>query len=689
MIHGFTGRLLSPGVSVMSRINYAGKFTLLWVVSFVAICVSITGLYSSLDRTITLSRRQLDGIPLIRSISEVTRVVQQHRGLSFALLSGNQSVHQRLALKDIEVSEAIDSLLSATSASGIGENDRLRRINSEWNKLSKAGLHLSAADSFAAHTRLVNDILILMESVSDEYLMTVDPDISTSYLFGVAVKKLPHVLEHFGQIRAYGAGVLIKKRVSEVDRVELKTMLAEFDREVGFLKMSLEKVDRLVPEGSLMQTTERIEASARWVAGVVVADMLSGQFVVTPGEFYDLSTREIDGGYARLHDYLLPALISMVNDRISRAQMVMFAVVGGVALLFLLMVYLSVCIYYVLTGCIVPLRDAFSRFSDGNLNARVDVKTSDEMKVVGDKFNDMAGKFEVLMKERMDAEDHLRAIIGGAMDAVVCIGSDRRIVGWSGQAERIFGRSEDDVSGKLFCEVVIIPREIEDGWRADSDVPTSYFEAEGLRCNGERFPVEISVAQIKGVNGCVFSAFIRDITLKKASDEIVWRQANFDILTGLPNRCMFHNRLDFEIGRSRRTGLKLALLFLDLDKFKEVNDTLGHGMGDILLHDVARRIEGVVRETDTVARLGGDEFTIILSGVDDAGFVDRIASEVLRSIDAPFLLNRDVAHVSASIGITMYPDDAANADDLIRNADQAMYAAKNGGRNGFRYFASL
>lgn len=537
----------------------------------------------------------------------------------------------------------------------------------------------------------MNDILILMESVSDEYLMTVDPDISTSYLFGVAVKKLPHVLEHFGQIRAYGAGVLIKKRVSEVDRVELKTMLAEFDREVGFLKMSLEKVDRhtLVPEGSLMQTTERIEASARLVASVVVADMLSGQFVVTPGEFYDLSTKEIDGGYAQLHDYLLPALISMVNDRISRAQMVMFAVVGGVALLFLLMVYLSVCIYYVLTGCIVPLRDAFSRFSDGNLNARVDVKTSDEMKVVGDRFNDMAGKFEVLMKERMDAEDHLRAIIDGAMDAVVCIGRDGRIVSWSDQAERIFGRSEDDVSGKLFCEVVIIPREIEDGWRADSDVPTSYFEAEGLRCNGERFPVEISVAQIKGVNGCVFSAFIRDITLKKASDEIVWRQANFDILTGLPNRCMFHNRLDFEIGRSRRTGLKLALLFLDLDKFKEVNDTLGHGMGDILLHDVARRIEGVVRETDTVARLGGDEFTIILSGVDDTGFVERIASEVLRSIEMPFHLNRDVAHVSASIGITMYPDDAANADDLIRNADQAMYAAKNGGRNGFRYFASL
>lgn len=180
----------------------------------------------------------------------------------------------------------------------------------------------------------------------------------------------------------------------------------------------------------------------------------------------------------------------------------------------------------------------------------------------------------------------------------------------------------------------------------------------------------------------------QDITEKKRSEETIWQQANFDPLTGLPNRRMFQDRLEHEIRKSHRDGLPLALMFIDLDKFKEVNDTLGHDKGDILLVEAARRIAACVRESDTVARLGGDEFTVILCELDETHTIDRVAQSIVDKLVAPFQLGEETAFVSASIGITLYPNDADNLEMLMSNADQAMYASKSAGRNRFSYFTS-
>ena len=177
-----------------------------------------------------------------------------------------------------------------------------------------------------------------------------------------------------------------------------------------------------------------------------------------------------------------------------------------------------------------------------------------------------------------------------------------------------------------------------------------------------------------------------DISAKKESDERIWRHANFDTLTGLPNRRLFRDRLDQEVRKAHRTGMQAALLFIDLDRFKEVNDLLGHDAGDLLLTQAARRLSDCVRESDTVARLGGDEFTVILTELDDIGHVEHIAKKILDALGEPFHLGNEMAYVSGSVGITMYPNDGAHPEDLIRNADQAMYAAKAGGRAQFSFF---
>ena len=181
-------------------------------------------------------------------------------------------------------------------------------------------------------------------------------------------------------------------------------------------------------------------------------------------------------------------------------------------------------------------------------------------------------------------------------------------------------------------------------------------------------------------------ALVSDITAQRAASERIWRQANFDQLTGLPNRHMFLDRLQHEAAHAKREGACLALLFIDLDHFKQVNDSLGHEKGDMLLRQAARRISERVRATDTVARLGGDEFTVILAGVGQLGGIERVLQELTAALALPFVLDGDTAQVSASVGVALYPADAESPDTLLRHADQAMYAAKSAGRNGYSYF---
>jgi diguanylate cyclase (GGDEF)-like protein/PAS domain S-box-containing protein len=208
------------------------------------------------------------------------------------------------------------------------------------------------------------------------------------------------------------------------------------------------------------------------------------------------------------------------------------------------------------------------------------------------------------------------------------------------------------------------------------------------RKNGEVYVEWLSINTIYNEDGtphrrvCLFS----DITKKKETEELVWKQANFDALTGLPNRRMFLDRLEQELKKSHRTGQRMALMLLDLDHFKEINDTLGHDVGDSLLQEAAKRLVGCVRDTDTVARLGGDEFTVILGSLHESINVERVYQTILRRLAEPFQLGTEVAYVTVSIGITLYPEDASSMDELLKNADQAMYEAKSRGRNRYSYF---
>jgi diguanylate cyclase (GGDEF)-like protein len=178
-----------------------------------------------------------------------------------------------------------------------------------------------------------------------------------------------------------------------------------------------------------------------------------------------------------------------------------------------------------------------------------------------------------------------------------------------------------------------------------------------------------------------------DVTQRRITEEQLRRMANYDVLTELPNRSLFHDRLRHAIQHARRREQKLALLFLDLDHFKHINDSLGHSAGDELLCDVARRLSQCIRQDDTVARLGGDEFTIILETIDDTDAAALVAQKIIDVLASPCTLEGHEINISPSIGISIYPDDGTELDGLLRSADAAMYHAKACGRNTYQFYS--
>lgn len=210
------------------------------------------------------------------------------------------------------------------------------------------------------------------------------------------------------------------------------------------------------------------------------------------------------------------------------------------------------------------------------------------------------------------------------------------------------------------------------------------------RKDGTLFYEEKTITPIKNKAGAVthFVSTGKDVSERVLGQEKINYMAHHDNLTGLPNRIQFRQRLNEAMARSRRNEKLLALLFLDLDNFKRINDSLGHDVGDALLQEAAERLKASIRETDNVSRLGGDEFTVILENINHVNNVIAIAQKLVHTISRPFVIGDHTLHVTVSIGITLYPLDDSEADLLIKNADMAMYHAKELGRNGFQFFSA-
>jgi len=284
------------------------------------------------------------------------------------------------------------------------------------------------------------------------------------------------------------------------------------------------------------------------------------------------------------------------------------------------------------------------------------------------------------------SERRTRAILDGAQDAFVSIDVEGRITDWNPEAERTFGHPRAEVVGRPLGQLIIPDR-----LRASHDRGMARLLATGepsvlgrrlelpaRHRDGHEFPVEMTISMARDDAGTSLHAFLHDISERKDAEAALAHQALHDPLTGLPNRALLLDRLARSLARARRRGDRCAVLFVDVDDFKLVNDSLGHERGDELLLELSARLAELVRTHDTVARLGGDEFVLVLEGLPDDAEALAVAGRVRAALATPFVVAGQRLAVRASVGVAV-SDGSARGADLIRDADTAMYRAKDGG----------
>lgn len=288
-------------------------------------------------------------------------------------------------------------------------------------------------------------------------------------------------------------------------------------------------------------------------------------------------------------------------------------------------------------------------------------------------------------KALQESEMRFRSVTQSANDAIIAANSGGKIVFWNKGAQTTFGYSEEEVLGKPLT--VLMPQQYRDDHligiermrsTGQSRVIGKTVEMHGLRKNGSEFPLELCLATWKIEEEIFYSGIIRDITDRKRAEETIKHQAYYDTLTGLPNRTLFQDRLRQVILTGMREKKPAAVLLLDLDRFKEINNTLGHHRGDSLLQLMGPRLQGILRESDTVSRFGGDEFAVLLPNTDSEG-ASQTARKILKALEPPFMIEGLPINVETSIGIAVYPDHGENPNTLIQLADTAMYTAKRTG----------
>jgi diguanylate cyclase (GGDEF)-like protein/PAS domain S-box-containing protein len=280
-------------------------------------------------------------------------------------------------------------------------------------------------------------------------------------------------------------------------------------------------------------------------------------------------------------------------------------------------------------------------------------------------------------KQIRETETLMRHVVANSFDAIVTLRDEGTVVTFNRVAQKMFGYDEGEALGRHISELIRLPHAEERVARGAETRGNrrALYETEGRCKDGRRFPMELAVTWIaaEGVRRRVM--FMRDITERKAQQEALRYRATHDSLTDLPNRNLLQERLEEALAAARQHTWPVAFLLLDLDRFKEINDTLGHHIGDLLLRKIARRLETSVREADTIARLGGDEFAVLMpaTGMESAG---QMARKLIHALEEPFQVEGLSLQVETSVGITLYPEHGNAPAALIRRADVAMYAAK-------------
>ncbi|QFT91131.1 Cyclic di-GMP phosphodiesterase Gmr [Bacillus sp. THAF10] len=290
------------------------------------------------------------------------------------------------------------------------------------------------------------------------------------------------------------------------------------------------------------------------------------------------------------------------------------------------------------------------------------------------------------------SERRFLSVLESANDAIILSDNTGTIISWNTGAEKIFGFKKEEVVGQKLQ--TIIPKRYQKAHRkgmeryiatGEQKVIGNTVELEAVKKDGSEIPIELSLASWKEEEAIYFSSIIRDITERKRNEKKMNQMVYLDSLTGLPNRLLLNDRLSLAMDQADQNHDSLSIMFIDLDRFKYINDTLGHAVGDQLLIEVANRIQSFLGKHDTLSRQGGDEFIVLLPHTTAVEATKR-AKAIVDALNSSLIVEDQELYITPSIGIAMYPTDGKDIDTLIKNADTAMYQVKELGKNNFQFY---
>ncbi|MEH6626181.1 MAG: EAL domain-containing protein [Motiliproteus sp.] len=613
--------------------------------------------------------------------------IQKERGLSAGYVGGSgRQLNEELVLQRILVDETIDSYKYLIQHLTRNNYDlpiasQVRRIVTQIDDFTVIRdrvdrLDIDLAELLEKYTARNTALLSLVSTIAANSDST-DISNQTSAYFFLSLSKEQAGIERAVLSHAFARGTLDAKL-----RQKFHALLSE---QSAYLKLFNEYAGE--PERTIAANILDSTSLTRFREIENIALERAQNFGVSAKDWFEVATERINL-LKRAENELSTRLNETVNRHQQNAfnKLVLVTVVSLFSILFTLV--LSLIIVRAINNQLKELFRAVSKVDrDSDLSARAQELSDDEL-------GRLAGSFNQMLAHLADAEGKVR-MLSQALEqspvSVIITDLEGHIEYVNQTFQTVSGYSAEEVLGQntsMLKSGKTHPRIYQSLWQDLCEGKSWEGEFQNRRKDQSILWESVHISPVSDEKGTVhhYLAVKNDITEAKRQSEKITYQANFDALTGLPNRFLSLDRLSQLLSSAQRRSKKVAVLFLDLDDFKKINDTLGHESGDCVLIQTAERLKTVIRSEDTVGRLGGDEFLLLLRDIDNEGHVQSVVEQVQAVLEQPFVQNGRELVISSSIGIAMYPQDGETAAALLRNADAAMYASKRAGRSTFHYF---
>ena len=683
--YNLSSRVFSSADALMNRLSFSKKLGLLALITLISMSVPLYMSYDDINKTIQNSQQELEGLVIIQYITQAIQATQRHRGVSSAVLSENHDLiilYPGIDKETVEKFAAMEAVLPVT----IRQTAPWEKISNEWQDIKMHGMQWLAPKNLAAHTRLINELIQLNDIVSDDSGLTAESNLDVHYLLAGSTNFLLKTLEQLSQVRGYGVAILAAKRMDERQKGEMRARIVLLEDRLRQIRINLKKAAHYNPrlKKIIFEVTSNLDDAFERFNEDVNQDILSGQFTIPSANFYDATTQSINRGYSQLHQSIIPATKQLIQARIQHLNSMLIFVVASASILLLILMYFMVAMHRTIIGSIKRLAHLVRSFAQGDMSERVHLEAQDELSMIGLGLNCMADELEF---QKYALDQHAIVAVTDVQGTITYVNKKFcEISGYSssellGQNHRILNSGKH--STKFFRDLyrTIISNQV---WQG---------EICNKKKDGSLYWLLSTIVPFFDVSGKPKSyiAIRTDITQRKLAEAKNSYLALYDPLTQLSNRRLLLDRLKHALASSARSGQRGALLFMDLDHFKTLNDTLGHHVGDLLLQQVATRLTVSAREGDTVSRFGGDEFVILLEGLSEqaieaATHAGDIAKKIILSLNQPYQLNTHTHYSTSSVGVTLFSGHDVAIDELLKQADIAMYQSKTDGRNTLRFF---